>query len=83
MDNIFFRERVKTKEDAKKWINDVLGVDQPHTMKPKELRKIFILESIRLAPQITFAILIYILRGILPNIIIKLIKKSRKVFVSI
>ena len=83
MDNMLFRERVKTKEDAKKWINDVLGVDQPDTMKPNELRKIFILESVRLAPQITFRILIYILKGILPNIITELIKKSRKVFVSI
>jgi hypothetical protein len=83
MDNMIFRERVKTKEDAKRWINDVLGVDQPDTMKPEELRKIFILESARLAPQITFRILIYILRGILPNRILELIKKSRKVFVSI
>jgi hypothetical protein len=83
MDNMFFRERVRMKKDAKKWINDVLGVDSPDTMNPKEIRKIFILESIRLAPQITFRILIYILRGILPNIIIKLIKKSRKVFESI
>ena len=74
MDDMLFRERVKTKTDAKKWINDVLGVDQPDTMKPNEMRKIFILESIRLVPQITLKILIYILRGILPNRIVEFIK---------
>jgi hypothetical protein len=78
MDNMFFRERIKTKADAKKWINDVLGVDQPDTMNPNEMRKIFILESIRLAPQITLKILIYILRGILPNRIVEFIKTIKQ-----
>jgi hypothetical protein len=78
MDNMIFRERIKTKADAKKWINDVLGVDQPDTMNPNEMRKIFILESIRLAPQITLKILIYILRGILPNRIVEFIKTIKQ-----
>ena len=78
MDDMLFRERAKTKADAKKWINDVLGVDQPDTMKPNEMRKIFILETIRLAPQITLKILIYILREILPNRIVEFIKTIKK-----
>jgi len=78
MDNMLFRERVKTKADAKKWINDVLGVDQPDTMKSNEIYKIFILESIRLMPQMILKILIYILKGILPNRIMELIKKIKQ-----
>jgi hypothetical protein len=61
-DDFFFRSRHGNLTEAKKWVHQVLGHDQPATLTTSEIRKIFLEESVRLSPWVFQSVLKSIIR---------------------
>ncbi len=77
-DNRYFREKIGSRQEVQNWINDVLGINQIERVSVKKIRRIMMVETIRLLPSVLYISIKYGLIRILPFKIRGIIKKAIK-----
>lgn len=75
-DKRFFMEKIGDHHDMQNWINDVLGINQIERVSVKKIRRIMIVESIRLLPSVLLVSVKCSLIRILPSKVRGIIKKA-------
>lgn len=66
-DDFFFRQRRGDREQVNKWIDEVLGLDEVNIRTSAEVRKIFIQETVGLAPKVIPIYIRFFLSSLLPT----------------